>query len=204
MALKVLALKELLEIRGEEDVKRLLLSFETHKILNSVEEHDVQFFLHSKAIEFEKMDISRTYLVMSTFQRKPFIAGYFSISNKSMIMNKKSYQSLSTTMKKRLLGIGYKTEQNSYEVKSFLLGQLGKNYSEVAVRANLASGDDLLELAYEKIKEAHKVVGGRILYLECDDYPKLVDFYTRNGFRKIQNFNSSNSQLIMIKKIADL
>jgi len=204
MALNVLALRELLEIRREEDVKSLLLSFETLKVLNSAKEHDVQSFLHLQSIEYEKFGLSRTYLVMSTFKNKPFIAGYFSISNKPLIIKKKSFQKLSNSLKKKLMGVGHKTEQNSYEIKSYLLGQLGRNYSEVAMKANLANGDDLLTLSYSKIKEAHNLVGGRILYLECDNYPKLIEFYTRNGFRQIENYDSVNDQSIMVKKLDDL
>ena len=204
MALNVIGLKEILEIRGEEDTKRLLLTFETLNILNTITEHDVQTFLHSKAIEFEKMDISRTYLVFSTYQGKPYLAGYFSLSARPLIISKRLFQSLSNSMKKKLLGFGYKTEQQAYEVKSFLLGQLGKNYSNIARKANLVTGDDLLNLSYEKVKEAQKIVGGRILYLECDNFPRLVEFYQRNKFVEIGTLNSESKQLIMIKRIDSL
>ena len=48
----------------------------------------------------------------------------------------------------------------------------------------LISGDDLLHLAMEKILKIRNEVGGRFAYLECEDKPKLIEFYERNHFKK--------------------
>lgn len=40
----------------------------------------------------------------------------------------------------------------------------------------------LLKLACDKIKIAQDVLGGRYVYLECEDKPKLKEFYESNGF----------------------
>jgi len=37
-------------------------------------------------------------------------------------------------------------------------------------------------MACDKVREAQSIIGGKIVYLECEDKPKLVDFYNRNGF----------------------
>ena len=68
-------------------------------------------------------------------------------------------------------------------VASPLIAQLGKNYTEGA--NELLSGDDLLSAACEKVIGIQRDLGGRLVYLECEDEPKFVSFYERNGFRRI-------------------
>lgn len=89
------------------------------------------------------------------------------------------------------MGPGHRTESSNYEIKGYLLGQLGKNYSEISKKARLLSGNDLLLLAYDKTKEAYIISGGRVLFLECENHDKLKAFYTSNGFSMIDNYISS-------------
>ena len=42
----------------------------------------------------------------------------------------------------------------------------------------------LLSFACEKVSLALSIISGRFTYLECEDKPRLVEFYNRNGFRK--------------------
>lgn len=63
-----------------------------------------------------------------------------------------------------------------------LIGQLGKNYTDNFDK--LITGDELLNTACEKVKEGQRIFGGRLVYLECADSPKLIEFYERNGFVK--------------------
>lgn len=202
MALQVLSLLDLIKSdQTEEDIAKLLCSFVSLHKHDSSGADDVEFFLHKKAIEFEKMDLARTYLVMSTFKSKPFIAGYFAISNKPLIIPKKQFNGISKTLQRRLLGIGNRTEQSSYEIKGFLLGQLGKSFSTEAQQAKACSGNDLLTLAYEKIKEAHRIIGGRVLYLECEPNDKVISFYKSNGFTQLENYESQNKYCLMVKQM---
>lgn len=205
MALNIISLTDLLRSGQEEEaIKKLLFSFSTIKIQHNPGAEDVEQFLHTKAIQFEKMDLSRTYLVTSTYQRKPYLAGYFSISPRPLIIPRKNFQKISSTYQKRLMGVGHRTQQSSYEIKGFLLGQLGKNYSDIAKKAGNLSGADLLQLAYMKVQEAYRIVGGRILYLECEDHDKVKEFYMRNGFKELEDFKSPNEMCLMVKKIEHL
>lgn len=61
-----------------------------------------------------------------------------------------------------------------------LIGQLGKNYYNEYNK--LISGDVLLKMACDKIREAQEILGGRFVYLECEDKDKLKEFYEDNGF----------------------
>jgi hypothetical protein len=37
-------------------------------------------------------------------------------------------------------------------------------------------------MACEQVKKVQLVLGGRYVYLECEDKPALLEFYERNGF----------------------
>jgi len=61
-----------------------------------------------------------------------------------------------------------------------LIAQLGKNFTD-GLNTEL-SGDELLKMALEKVSAAQFILGGKIVYIECEDVPKLLKFYTDNGF----------------------
>lgn len=211
MALNVISLSDMIRTiqldgstQTEEDIKKLLFSFETLKSSDSSGADDVEFFLHNKAIQFEKMDLARTYLVISTFRSKAVLAGYFSIANKPLTIPRRQFHMLSKSMQKRLMGVGHRTEQQSFVITGYLLGQLGKNFSEDAQLARSCNGSDLLQLVYRKVAEAHRIMGGRILYLECEDNDKIISFYRNNGFSLIEQFQSENGYRMMVKQLKDL
>ena len=55
-----------------------------------------------------------------------------------------------------------------------------KNYNNEYNK--LITGDILLKLACDKIKEVQELLGGRFVFLECEDKQKLEEFYESNGF----------------------
>ena len=59
-----------------------------------------------------------------------------------------------------------------------LIAQIGKN----TLYPDLILGDDLIALACNKVKEAQNIISGKFVYLECEDNPKLLQFYQRNNF----------------------
>jgi hypothetical protein len=59
-----------------------------------------------------------------------------------------------------------------------LIGQLGKN----EMFSSEVSGDEIVEYALSVISRAREAVGGRVVFIECQDKPKLIGFYERNGF----------------------
>ena len=67
-----------------------------------------------------------------------------------------------------------------YTISAPLIGQLGKNFSNSYNK--LITGDELLKLALDKVREMQNIVGGKIVYLECEQKEKLIDFYSQNGF----------------------
>lgn len=90
-----------------------------------------------------------------------------------------------------------------------LIGQLGKNYQNNYDKQ--ITGDELLALALHKVKESQLILGGKIVYLECEDKEKLTEFYSRNGFcnfgqRKLdkdETLNLSGDYLIQMLRYMD-
>lgn len=172
MGYKIINLKDIYNNLGEDRTRKILDDYKCE--LNQ----DVEYFLKEKAIEFSKQDISRTYIVMSRYQGREVIAGYFAITNKVTSIKKVK---LSETKRKRLLKFAvYDKESKSYNIALPLIGQLGKNYYNNY--NDLISGDVLLKLACDKIKEAQELIGGRFVFLECEDKNVLEEFYQSNGF----------------------
>ena len=165
-------LDDILKKKGEEETQKILSTFEN--ALNS----DVDNFLHYKAIEFSKKGLSKTQLVLASYKNKYEIAGYFIIANKNFSVKSKS-KAISKTMKKRISKFGtYDSNFKIYVITAPLIAQLGKNTKY----PSLITGDELLEFACMEVKKVQSIVGGKIVYLECEDNEKLKEFYKRNGF----------------------
>ena len=82
--------------------------------------------------------------------------------------------------KKLLKYAKYNTESRGYDIAIPLIGQIGKNFNNGYDK--LISGDILLKFACNKIKETQNIIGGRYVFLECEDKEKLKEFYESNGF----------------------
>ena len=120
---------------------------------------DVNNFLHDKAILFNMQGIAKTHLVMAC--------------------NK-----IPKRLKSRILKFGqYNPDLDQLTISAPLIGQLGKNdkYS------SLIDGNTLLEYACSEVKKVQMIVGGKVVYLECEEKQKLLDFY---GANKFVNFGS--------------
>ena len=115
---------------------------------------------------------------MSEFKDKCVISGYFAIANKSTTIKKFI---LSNTKRKKILKYAeYDNDIKGYNIALPLIGQLGKNYYNGYDK--LITGDILLKFACSKIKETQDILGGRYVFLECEDNDKLKSFYESNGF----------------------
>lgn len=165
-------LNDLIEQIGEDDVKNLLSSFSCP--LNP----DVESFIKYKAIEFSRRGFAKTHLVFWKCKNESELVGYYSIAQKSFTLSKGS---VSNSLYKKLSQYGtYDNAIQKYIISSLLIGQIGKNFS--SGNDTLISGDELLSLALDKVKLIQNESGGRYTYLECEDTPKLINFYERNGF----------------------
>jgi hypothetical protein len=168
---------------GENRAKDILLDFFCPL------SKDVEYFLHEKAIEFSKQGLAGTHLIFCSYKSKLVLIAYFSIANKFFQVRKGD---LSETSRKKVAKFGnYDPIMRKYTVNSYLLGQLGKNNKY----KDLISGDELLKLACDKISEVQQIVGGRLVYIECGDIPKLKRFYLENGFIEFGKRNRDRDEI---------
>ncbi len=141
---------------------------------------DVQDFLQDKAIEFSKQGISSTHLVFASYRGVPALAGYFTLAMKHFHIDARR-KDISNTLRKRINKFStYDEGINRHIVSAPLIAQIGKNYASNF--GNLITGKELLKIACNTVMDAQKLLGGRFVYLECEDTPRLIEFYEDNGF----------------------
>ncbi|WP_048783414.1 hypothetical protein [Streptococcus sp. 263_SSPC] len=190
-----MTLQQLLDNGMERDeIKKLLLSFKSIPQNEDGNPNDVEFFLHEKAINLERIGASRTYLV---FDEHGTLLGYYALASKPLIIAKKNLKKLSSNQRTKLRHHGQDTESGALQVYSYLLGQLGKNYNI----ENSIDGKDLLTLAYNSIKAASEIINAKYIWLECEDNHKLKNFYSDFGFKEVNGYTSKNNMKVMILKI---
>ena len=141
----------------------------------SCQDKDVEKFLKEKALDFDKRNKSRTYLIIDGNNDEDIvILGYYTITMKNLPFG----ESVSKSMIKRI--DGYSNNINSAE--AVLIGQLGKNYSY----RNEINGVALLNYAMDTVYSIQNLAAGRVVFLECLDNDKIVSFYKTNGFVFLQ------------------
>ena len=145
--------------------------------------NDVEDFMHEKALEFERQGTAATHLVMASYQGSWVLVGDFTLASKYIHVEiKNNRYKLSSKLKQRLKRFGtYEADLKKQIIPMPLIGQLGKNYANGYNQ--LIGGDELLKIACDTVRESQALVGGRMVYLECEDTPKLVQFYEENGFK---------------------
>jgi len=169
---KVIKLKELLEELGADKTQEFILGYKCP--LNE----DVERFLKERAVEFAKQSLAGIYFVFTAFQGKLVLIGYFALSNKNITIRKNSS---SNSFWKRAKKFGtYDEVYQVVQMPVLLIGQIGKNFANEL--NGLISGDELLELALSEVRNVHSSIGGRFVYLECEDNEKLTVFYHNHGF----------------------
>ncbi|MBR1436983.1 MAG: hypothetical protein IJ587_00470, partial [Synergistaceae bacterium] len=125
-------------------LKNMLSSF------SCVHDEDIQNFLYNRAIEFEKLSKSRTYLIIDKEQfRKPGIRldeltiyGYISLAVKVFTVPEE------TSNRQRQQLDGFSAKEHGKQISNFpcyLIGQLARNSN---VPKESISGAELLNFAY--------------------------------------------------------
>ena len=140
---------------------------------------DVERFLIQQSIDFTKKNQSVTYIVITPEYGQ--IVGYFTITIKPITVNADSF---SNTVKKKIARVSEQDEENgNYSLSAYLIAQLGQYYKDGANYA--ITGEQLLGLAIEKVKELQYMAGGMVVFLETENEEKLLYFYEEeNGFKR--------------------
>ncbi|OPX87176.1 hypothetical protein [Pelotomaculum sp. PtaB.Bin117] len=171
----LIPLETFLEMTSEETVKEVISTFYCSK------DHDIESFLknENKAILYERKFKSRTYLIFDEdgLENGSFVLlAYFTIA----IQTLKIPNGTAVSQIRKLDGLYAKKGSEALtEIPSYLIGQLSKNDKH----ADKIAGDELLQYALSVINKAQGIVGGRVAFIECQDRPQLISFYTRNGFK---------------------
>lgn len=200
MVRTVISLRDLLEENSEKDIHTLWSTFESRN-KSEEEQNEVATFLKNKAIDFERADLSTTHIVFDLEDDKAYMLGYFSLAMKPLHITKRNFDKLSKNQKKKLKLNGRTSDHEGYNLSSCLIGQLGKNCSETT--KGKISGEELLTIAYKMLLDVKKMVGCRYVWLECEDEPKLLKFYTDFGFNVLSNFKSSNGLNVLIMRLEE-
>ena len=137
---------------------------------------DVERFLKKSSVEFTKKNQSVTYLVFDISSM--VLAGYFTLALKPLTVRG---ETVSNTVKKKLLRVSEWDElSDTYTMSAYLIAQLGKNFTNGADQK--ITGEELLALAWDKIKEIQYLGGGVVTFLEAENEEKLLSFYRDNRF----------------------
>lgn len=159
-------------------------------------DHDVQDFLNSKAIEFEKRGWATTYLVLSQehFERGELVVeGYFSLTHKAVIFD----TGVSLSSRKKLTG------QKQAQTESFvLIGQLGKRmeYAEDgSLLCSCLSAANLLRDAMLIIQKSSDYIISRNVIVECKPIDKVKKIYEDYGFTELQYDKDSSLYTLYLK-----
>ncbi|MDR1272033.1 MAG: hypothetical protein LBK04_03445 [Clostridiales Family XIII bacterium] len=61
-------------------------------------------------------------------------------------------------------------------------------------------GSELISYAEEKIRATQRIIGGKMVYIECTDEKTLVSFYENNGYHIISHRKSNEGDLLQMIK----
>ncbi len=185
----------MIRVAGDIDMLNHILSS-----FSCAYDEDIQNFLHNRAIDFENLLKSRTYLVIDEeqFENPAFsldkltIYGYISLAVKVFTVPE------TTSNRQRQQLDGFSAKEHGKQISNFpcyLIGQLARNSN---VPKDTISGAELLKIANTIIGEAVKLVGGRNILVECRNNEKLIQFYLNNGFYKVSQVPDENQTMIQL------
>ena len=179
--------------RGEEFFNILSDSFVS---INS----DVEYFLKHKAVQSTKLRTSVTYIIskdVSDFEID--FVGYFTLASKILRIPSNG---LSNSEKKTLnLYSHFDDTNNTYNCPAILLAQFGRNFSS---KTQSITGHELMEITLSQIRYIQDLIGGKTVFLECEDKPKLIEFYQNYKFKLLDaptHISKNNKELLQMYRI---
>ena len=106
------------------------------------------------------------------------VLGYYSIAICVMTLS----SGLSNSKKRKLIGSNFQRDGDIDHAPCYLIGQMGKD----DWNGEGLEKEEVLSTAITTISEAHDLVGGRFIKLDCSDVPELIEHYERHGFEILQ------------------
>lgn len=185
MELKVVNILDLIDVIGEDETKNILSVFICQK------NPEIENFVRNNAVDFAKRKISITYLFVD--EKIDKVYAIYAITHKVIEIDPKY---LSKTKNKQIERFAEKDiKSGKYIVSAFLLAQFGKSLD--GEQENI-SGNAMMDTVISKLKEVQHEIGGGIVYLECEDNIKLLNFYQNDHNRFVlfgERFDASENVL---------
>lgn len=156
---------------GETNLKELLSDFYCPR------NEEIENFVKNNAYEFARKKLSVTYLVVN---EDNYIVAIFTLAHKAIEV---SDENLSNSKRRKISRYAVlDSASGSYTISAFLIAQFGKNYALEDKKR--ISGNELMDLAFGILKQVQHDIGGGVVFLECEDEEKLLEFYQneKNGF----------------------
>ena len=176
MTFVILPLSDLLESSSEDLVQGRISRFSCER------SPELEDYLHNRAIMMEKKGMSRTYLAIDRDTND--ILGFFSLGMKCMRVPDNT--PISKTMRKRM-----NIDDETGVAQSFLLGQLARSDC-----SKTGFGAILIDEAINRLIQANRIVGCRLVRLDCSD--DVVDYYECKGFKFINKNSQANLNQMVI------
>lgn len=173
---------------GEAELKKHLSDFSCP--INP----EIEQFVRNNAIEFAKKKLSVTYLVVNESGK---ISAVFTLAHKAVEIGNAN---LSNSRRKKISRYAIlDPEAGSYTISAFLIAQFGKNYAVEEGKG--ISGNELMDLTFDILEKVQHDIGGGIVFLECEDKEKLLDFYQseKNGFMPFNERYSASDNIKYIQ-----
>lgn len=186
----VVPLGEILDNK-EYNIKKIEDAF---KRFSCQREIDLETFLVKRAIVYENANHGKTYLCLDkcALTKGDFIIlAYFTLAQRAVDIT-----NFSKKKKKNLLG-SFPGRDNVTSITSYLIGQLGRNDE---CSSDKLSGNQLLNECYHAISMAARIVGGKLIVLECREH-MFEKFYEKNDFKKLYDEVDENKLYTLYKKI---
>lgn len=135
---------------------------------------DMQNYLECDALVMELSHRSKNFIVVNddNFEETQEWLGLITLTLKVFDIS-----GIDVQTKKELLMRG-KSVKSIEQIPGILIAQLGKN----TLFENPIKGGDLLKLALEMIVTAQSYIGGKMVFLDSVNNPKIINLYKSFGF----------------------
>ena len=178
-------------IDKEYDCQKIEYAF---KKFSCRREEDLENFLVQKAITYQKAEYGKTYLFLDKEKLDDgefVIMAYFTIAHRAVDIS-----DMSLSKRRKVLG-EHPGRECIKSVSAFLIGQLGRcdDYTNDDL-----SGEQILDECYHAISMAAKLIGGKLLVLECREH-MFSKFYEMQKFKKLYDKLNEEGLYTLYKKI---
>lgn len=159
---------------------------------------EIDRFIVRDAFDFAEKKIAVTYFMYD--EDNGNLLGFYTLTNKTIEIS--NLDSLTSKNRKRIKNyFTFDEKKNCFVGPCFLIAQISKNFKDSIDKT--IEGSDLLDDAFEKLESAQRTVGGRFVYIECEDIEKVKKFYSDYGFVEVNKRASEEGVIykIMIRPL---